>query len=233
MSSVFSHRSSECFFWDWRLGTGDRQQITPLALAAAAWYKILGLDVDSGSWPVKRISRAAERYSNAFFQAVKSAELLDGVEEDFKLLSRLIEEDSELKVVLSNPLISRQDLESFLVAFGEKLKLQDLTIIFLRLLARRRRTTVLKDIIYHFRQLLQQDRNQFSVGIQTHTPISKSQLEKIKMVLGDRTKQDIIVDVTVDPSILGGIVLRYGSHKLDFSLKSKLSDLKHELERLS
>lgn len=181
---------------------------------------------------MRSISKVAERYSAAFFQAAKSSNLLDKVEQDFIQLEALVSNAPDITDVLSNPLISREKLEDFLHALGERLNLQDVTIKFLRLLARRRRTNVLAEMITHFNTLLRQERKQLFVEIQAHSNMLQSQVEDIENFLHDKTGHEIMLDINVDPSILGGIVIQYGSYKLDFSLKRKLTELKHELERL-
>jgi F-type H+-transporting ATPase subunit delta len=185
-----------------------------------------------GNKPVIKISRVAIRYSTSFFDAAVSAQLLDQVEDDFKKLADLVSDSIEVFHALSNPTIPRESLEKALRELSEKLKLQQLTTNRVCLLAQRRRANFLMEIIQYFNVLLQAKRNQLTVDITARSALNQIQLNKIKQALNTKTGKDIILNVSLDEGIIGGIIVNYGSYKLDFSLKSKLNELKHELERL-
>ncbi len=182
---------------------------------------------------MNKISRVAIRYSASFFDAAVSMKLLDQVEDDFRKLSALLSESKDALLVLSNPTIPRENLEQILRDFSAKLKLQKITTDFLCILAQRRRTNLLNEIIQNFESLLRVKRNQLAVNITSRSPLNKTQTKNIMEALASQTGKEILLNVKIDQSILGGIIVNYGSFKLDYSLRSKLNELKHELERLS
>lgn len=190
------------------------------------------IKIKMGKEPVIKISRVAIRYSASFFDAAVSMQLLNQIENDFKQLADLLSESTDLSHVLSNPTIDRHSLENILKEISEKLKLQKLTLNLLCLLAQRRRTNLLSEIIQHFTILSRTERNQLMVDVTAKSPLNKNQIVDMEKALSSRTGKEILLNVNIDQSILGGIIVNYGSYKLDFSLKSKLNELKHELERL-
>ena len=181
-----------------------------------------------------RISEVAERYSSAFFQVVQSEGLLDKVADDFLRLDRMLtSKTGELTQVLANPVIRKRELENFLEALSKKMSLQPLTANLLRLMARRRRTKVLHQVILHFSQLLKEERGESTVDVITHKTIDEKQSNSLKKALKSKTGREITLHTKIDKSLLGGIVIRYESYVLDYSLRHKLSELKHQLEGLS
>lgn len=180
-----------------------------------------------------RISKAAMRYSASLFEAAESERRLDHVENDLKTLWDLLSASDEIRQALSNPTIPRNQVEEVLTAIASKLKLQKLTVNFLRLLAQKQRANLIKEIIQHFEELVREKNNQLRVDVTARTPLNKKSLNKLEETLAEKTGKKILLNVNIDEDIIGGIIVNYGSYKLDFSLKSKLNELKQELERVS
>ncbi len=179
-----------------------------------------------------RVSRVAMRYSASFFEAAESERRLDQVETDLKSLWDLLTSSDQLREALANPTIPRDQVDGLLTDIAKKLKLQPITHNFLRLLAQKRRANILVEIITHFEELVRNKNNQLRVDVTARTALNKKQLSAMEAALSAKTGKKILLNVNIDEDIIGGIIVNYGSYKLDFSLKSKLNALKHELERL-
>ncbi|HUH85957.1 MAG TPA: F0F1 ATP synthase subunit delta, partial [Stellaceae bacterium] len=62
---------------------------------------------------------------------------------------------------------------------------------------------------------------------------SERQLAAIKDALGAVTRKDVQVDVRIDPSIIGGLIVKLGSRMVDSSLRTKLNAIKHAMKEVS
>lgn len=160
-------------------------------------------------------------------------QLLDQTLDDMNRLGQVLTSSPLLTHTLENLTIPRDELESTLRALSDELGLQSITTSFLALLAQMRRTKLLAEIIENFANLVRTRQNKLKVHVTSHSKLSPAQMDRMGKALSTATGKKIVLDVTTKEDILGGVIVNYGSYKLDFSLKSKLNELKHELERLS
>ncbi|MBP6985727.1 MAG: ATP synthase F1 subunit delta [Alphaproteobacteria bacterium] len=181
---------------------------------------------------MNQTSRIAQRYSESLFKVAIQQKQLKNIESDFDRLSNVLAENSGFSQALKNPTVPRGSMKNMIADVSDLLKLSQLTTHFLKLLATNRRTDMLLDMIAHFKELGLSHNNQLRVNVTSSTPISNQQMELLQEALNKKTSKDVLINLNTDPSILGGLIINYGSSKLDFSIRRKLNDLKHELERL-
>lgn len=181
---------------------------------------------------MSQVSRIAQRYGASFFEAAVSTKQLEKIASDCIQLVDLLSDSPSLSHTLHMPTIPREQMEKVLVELADTLKLKKLTVNFLRLLAQKRRTGVLGEILKQFNGMVRRHNNQLTVDITSRDTISSKQLNSLQKTLSENMGKDIILNQNIDPSILGGVIINYESYKLDFSLKRKLNELKYELERL-
>lgn len=173
------------------------------------------------------------RYGASLFEAAQSSRHLDKVSADMQALSQLLDSSPDLIHALGNPTISPKAIEASLTDIATKLKFTKTTVSFLRLLAVKQRTGILGQCLEHFNALWREKHNQIQVNVTSRSELTKKQLSKLQDILAASTGKEILLSVKIDDSIIGGMIVNYGSYKLDFSLKTKLNELRHELERLS
>lgn len=182
---------------------------------------------------MNRISKAAERYSTALFQAAQSGKQLDAIGRDFEQLGTLLATHLEFSHVLFNPLFPKQNVLVTLDKLGTELKLSQATKDLLRLLVAKRRINLLPQILQRYTDLYIQDKGMLPIRVTTHSSLSEDQIKGLEQALQKKTGKEPMLEIEHDPSILGGLIIEYGSYKLDYSLRRKLTELKQELERLS
>jgi F-type H+-transporting ATPase subunit delta len=172
------------------------------------------------------MSGLAERYALALFELADEAKALDAVADDLRGLRTLIAESADLKRLIRSPVIARGAQAKAVAALAERAGMQTLTRNFLGLLARNRRLFALPEMISHYLATLARRRGEITaevVAAQNLTPAQRDSLgEQLRRAVG----QKVAVDLRVDPSLLGGLVVKLGSRMVDASLKSKL----HRLE---
>ena len=171
-------------------------------------------------------SGLAERYASALYQLAQEGGNLDRVASDLKDLKAMMAGSEELRRFLKNPIHSRQEHEQVLQALAEKAGFDGLTRRFLGLVARSRRQSGLSGMIGAYMARLGKSRGEMTAVVRAAQPLSDAQTAALKAELAKTSGGKVDLDITVDPSLLGGLVVRLGSRMIDSSLKTKLQNLK-------
>jgi len=167
----------------------------------------------------------AGRYASALFDLAREQDLLDRVGADLAALEAMLEESPELGRSLASPLVPQDAKVGVVRALGEKAGLQDLTVRFLGVLGRQDRLVALGDVIKAFEHLLAETRGEVTVEVVSAMPLSSEQRTTVADMLAASLHKRVNLDSTVDPDLLGGLVVRVGSRMIDASLKTKLRHL--------
>ena len=106
-----------------------------------------------------------------------------------------------------------------------RLGLDPITANFLGVLARNGRKDEIRNVIRAFRRLAAEHRGEATADVTTARPLNDDQVAALKAQLRTRAGRDVSIDASVDPSILGGIVVKLGSQQIDASIRTKLNRL--------
>lgn len=175
----------------------------------------------------------AKRYATALFELADETGALDTVEGDLKSLGAMINQSADLSKFIRSPLYSRDEHTRALDALLAKAGASGLTKQFIGTVAGHRRLFVLTDMIKSFGDMLAAKRGQMSAKVESAHPLSDAQLAKIKEILKGQLDSDVTLETTVDPELLGGLVVRVGSRMIDSSLRTKLNRLQLNLKEAS
>jgi F-type H+-transporting ATPase subunit delta len=176
--------------------------------------------------PSKATSAIAERYATALFELAEQDSALDDIAADLKTLKGLITGSDDLRRLLRSPVISREDQEKAVTAVAARTGLGRLVTNFLGLVARNRRLFALEDMIAAYLASLAARRGEVTAEVTSAMPLAPAQLEAIGDVLRKAVGRKVSISPTVDPAILGGLIVRVGSRMVDNSLGTKLQQLK-------
>ena len=167
----------------------------------------------------------AGRYASALFDLARDEKQIDSVSRSLEILKAALAESPDLKALTTSPLINRSEAAKAVEAAAPALGLDPLTTKFLGVLARNGRLSQLEAIIRTFARLAAAHRGETSAEVTSAYPLNDDQLATLKAQLRARAGSDVAIDARVDPSILGGIVVRLGSRMIDASIKTKLNNL--------
>ena len=170
-------------------------------------------------------SGVAGRYASALFDLAKDASALDAIQEDLASLGALIEESKDLRTVVESPLLSRESQTKGMSAVLDRAGAQDLTKRFIGVIIHNRRLFALPDVIKAFRELLADYRGEMTAEVTSAQPLSDAQVAALTDTLSKELRRTIQLDVNVDESLLGGLIVRVGSRMIDNSLRNKLSNM--------
>lgn len=170
-------------------------------------------------------SGLANRYATALFELAAERNALEQVGNDLGLLGRTVEENMELRRLLSSPVVSREEHGRATAALAERLGLSEVVASFLGVLARQRRLFALPQMIGEFQRMLAAHRGEETAEVVSAVPLSDEQLASVKESVATYVGKPVSLEASVDPALLGGLVVRVGSRMIDASLKTKLQHL--------
>jgi F-type H+-transporting ATPase subunit delta len=170
----------------------------------------------------KGVSGLAERYAAALFDLAEERKALDAVAGDLRTLRAMLRDSGDLRRLIRSPVLSREDQAKAIAAIAQPAELSPLTCNFLGLLAQNRRLFALPAMGESYLSRLALRRGEVTAQVVTPQALSPAQRAAVDEQLRKAVGGKVAVDVEVDPSLLGGLVVRLGSRMVDASLKSKL-----------
>jgi F-type H+-transporting ATPase subunit delta len=172
----------------------------------------------------------AGRYAMALFELARDERRLEAVRASMDALKRALAESEDLRALTTSPLVGREEALRTIAATAEAMGLDPLTTNFLGVLARNRRLAQLGAVIRAFDMLSARHRGEVTAEIVSAHPLDDDQVEAVKAKIRAETGRDVVVDLSVDPSILGGLVVKVGSRMVDGSIRTKLNSLAHAMK---
>jgi F-type H+-transporting ATPase subunit delta len=171
------------------------------------------------------ISGLAGRYAAALFELADERHALDAVAGDLRELRTMLQQSGDLMRLVRSPVLSRADQGKAIGALAEQSGLSQLTRDFLAIVARNRRLFAVPAMIEAYLHKLADRRGEVTAEITAAQALSEAQqgalTEQLRRVVGSR----VAIDVRVDPSLLGGMIVKIGSRMVDGSLKGQLQRL--------
>ena len=179
------------------------------------------------------VSGMAGRYATALFELALEERAIDTVKADLDRFDALIGESADLQRLVRSPVFTAGEQAKALSAVLDKAGIGGLAARFLQVVTAKRRLFAARDMIRGFRKLVAAHKGEISASVTVAEKPSEAHLNSIKDALKAVTKKDVQVDVKVDPSIIGGLIVKLGSRMVDTSLRSKLNAIKHAMKEVS
>jgi F-type H+-transporting ATPase subunit delta len=173
------------------------------------------------------VAVAHRMYARSLFQAASDAGKLDVVHTELGDFAAAIGDVPELRRVLENPELDSQQKAGVL---GEILgDADELVRNFVLLVSEKGRAGGLEDIYREFDALVAAEQKRLNVEMTTAYELSDEEAASIVEKIEQASGRTVEATRTVDPALIGGIVLRIGSHRVDASVKGRLNLLRQEL----
>lgn len=168
----------------------------------------------------------AGRYATALYELAEEQGALDKVADDLRTLSSMIEGSADFKRMIRSPVLSRVAQGKALNAILERAQASELTKKFAGVLAANRRLFTLPDVITGYLAILAGRRGEVTAQVSSAQPLTPRQLADLEAQLRRIAGGKVAVEPKVDPSLLGGLVVRLGSRMIDSSLRTKLQQMR-------
>ena len=178
------------------------------------------------------ISGVADRYARSLFDLALESNAVAAIEGDLGRFETLIEGSDDLKRLIYSPVFSADDQLKAIVAIADKAKITGLVGSFLRVVAMNRRLFVLPGMISAFRRIAAEHRGEAAAEVTSAHALTAAQEKDLKAALKGIAGKDVAISVTVDPALLGGLIVKVGSRQIDTSLQTKLNSLKLALKEV-
>lgn len=175
------------------------------------------------------VEGVAGRYASALFDLAKQASNVSEVEADLKKFQSLLGESEDLVRLVRSPVISSEDQSKAIEAIVSKAGISGLSANFFKLIASNRRLFAVEDIIKAYSALSAKARGEVAAEVASAVALSEEQTAELKQALKASVGKDVTLNTKVDPSLLGGLVVKVGSRMIDSSLRTKLENLKVQL----
>ena len=172
------------------------------------------------------LSGLAGRYATALFELAQEEECVEAVERDLAALKSMISQSADLERLVRAPVYSRHEHQKGMDALLRRMEAAPLTVKFVLTLAQKRRLFALTDIMRAFEALLSRQRGELDAQVLSARPLSEDQTLALKSALKAKLGRDARLETKVDPSLLGGLVVKVGSRMIDSSLRTKLEGLR-------
>lgn len=173
------------------------------------------------------MSRAAIRYAKAVLDLATDAGNVDAVLQDMKGISATLEGSKDLRLALQSPVIKATDKKAVLKEVFAKTSNETLGLV--DLLVDNNRSPILSKVAESFVALYNEQKGVQAATVTTAVAITpeleKKVLSKVTEITGST---DIKLENIVDPTIIGGFILRVGDSQYNASISSQLSKLKRE-----
>ncbi|HHG90765.1 MAG TPA: F0F1 ATP synthase subunit delta [Devosia sp.] len=179
------------------------------------------------------LATIARPYAHALFDLATETKNVSAVEKDLKAIESLVGESDDFSDFLRSPLIATDVKSAAIEAIVVKAGLGEMVAHFVQLVARNGRLFVLPAMISAFYDLAAKARDELRAEVTSASPLSKTQLGKLARTLKSRLGKTVTLDTHVDPSLIGGLVVKVGSRMIDSSLKTKLGAMRIAMKEVS
>lgn len=170
------------------------------------------------------------RYATALFELARDAKAIEAVEASLGRVREALTQSDDFARLTTSPLISRKDAARAIAASADAIDVDAMTRNFLGVLAENRRLAQLPQIIKAFRALAANHRGETSAEVISAHPLSDDQVDALTAQLRTRIGRDVSVDLSVDPALLGGLVVKIGSQMIDSSIRTRLNSIAHAMK---
>lgn len=175
-------------------------------------------------------SPVARRYALALADEAARSGAVEAVDADLTHLHATAQASRDLGVALASPVVSREKKRRVLAALFPDLSAT--TTRFLDLLFDKEREGLVADVAEAYVALRDAQNGLVEARVRVPEPLSAADEDALRTSLEARTGMQVRLDVTVDPSLIGGIVVRIGDTVYDGSVRQQLARLRERLTRV-
>ncbi|MEA1677111.1 F0F1 ATP synthase subunit delta [Nitrospirillum sp. BR 11163] len=172
------------------------------------------------------VSGLAARYAAALFDLADEQKALDQTAQDLTSLKQILAESADLRRVVRSPVLSRAEQARAMEAVLSQAGASELVRKFIGLVAQNRRLFALDGMIVAFLAELAQRRGEETATVISARPLTEEQLSAVTDALKKALGSKVSVAASVDPTLLGGMIVKVGSRMIDSSVRTKLTKLK-------
>ena len=174
----------------------------------------------------------AKRYATALFNLANETNDISSLEKNVESLTQAIDESKDLNSLISSPIYSRDQQKNAIGAIAKKMGMSRVMINTLSLMAEKRRLFVVPTFLSVLNDLISESKNEITAEVVSAQSLSKGQVEKLGKSLKNNFGKDVKINATVDPTLIGGMVVKVGSRMIDTTIRAKLNSLQNTMKEV-
>ena len=174
----------------------------------------------------------AKRYATALFDLASETDDISSLEKNVETLTQAIDESPDLNSLISSPIYSRDQQKNAIGAIAKKMGVSAVMINALSLMAEKRRLFVVPTFLSVLNDLISESKNEITAEVVSAQSLSKGQVEKLGKSLKNNFGKDVKINATVDPALIGGMVVKVGSRMIDTTIQAKLNSLQNTMKEV-
>jgi F-type H+-transporting ATPase subunit delta len=173
----------------------------------------------------------AKKYARALIELALDEKKEQRCGEELEAFSALVKGNTELWSFLTGPTGERGSKHSILEEILKKAKYFPLVENFIRLLLDKERVMFIGEIAKAYGRLLDEHRGKVKAQLVSAAPLSSGEVKEIQKRLSDALSRDIVLEASVDPSLIGGAVAYVGGLVFDGSIRTELNNIRDNLKK--
>ena len=172
------------------------------------------------------VAGVAGRYALALYELARDEGQVDDVAKNLDAFDALYKESADLRRLVKSPAFSAEQQAAAVGALLAKAGIGGLAANFIKLSAANRRLFALPDMIRAYREKVREAKGVVRAEVRVAEKPSDAIVDEIKASLREVARTEVEIDLQVDPSLIGGIVVKMGSRMVDASLRTKLNSIR-------
>lgn len=177
----------------------------------------------------KGAARIARTYAEALMNVADKRDQADAVGEELaSLVNDVFKTEPRLEAILATPAIKRSTKEPLIRRAFEG-KASDLVLDFLLTLNKHDRLDLLRSIYLAYRDMRDLRAKRIRVVVRSVVPLTEEQQAELKRTLEGTTKLEPVLDMRIDPDLLGGMVVQVGDDVFDSSVRTRIETIRNQL----
>ena len=184
------------------------------------------------SEPASISSGIAGRYAQAVFDLAREEGSLAVVDTDIAALDAALRDSADLRHLISSPIYSREEQGAAVAVLSDRMGLLPVLRNVLGLMAQKRRLFALPQLLRALRELLAQARGEITAEVVSAQPLTPEQQRHLGETIAEREGKLVRLETRVDPSLIGGLVVRVGSRMIDTSIRAQLGQMQNMMKEV-
>lgn len=176
-----------------------------------------------------RNPRVASRYAKALISLSEERKELDVTKNDADVILAALKETRELRVLMTSPVVKPEKKQAIITEIFSS-AIGELTLKFINLLVSQRREHLIQEVLNSLIQQYYEVKNIVKAKVSTAVALDDKLRNMIIATVKEQTSKDVVVEETINPDLIGGVVVRVGDSEFDASLSGRLKKLSREFE---
>ena len=173
--------------------------------------------------------RVASRYAKSLIELAAEKVVLEQVHEDMKLFTSVVSQNRDFRLLLHNPIV-KSDKKLAVINTVFKGKVNEMTLSFFNIVARKSREAILEFVATEFETQYNIKKGIQRASVTSAAPLSPAFRQQLGEKLANETGKTIQLEEMIDPSLIGGFVLKVGDKQIDSSVKYSLRKLRNNFK---